>query len=146
MFEEIVFFDTLRQGLWIAVMIAAPMLAVALVAGVSIGLFQALTSVQEMTLTFVPKVGAMLIVFWVSMSFMSICRRWHASWNLGESGSNLSRRIYLISEIGCRKSLMLRRSLWGESDENASAPASSRLRVVKGLKFSKSVSVLSAAG
>lgn len=71
MFEEIVFFDTLRQGLWIAVMIAAPMLAVALVAGVSIGLFQALTSVQEMTLTFVPKVGAMLIVFWVSMSFMS---------------------------------------------------------------------------
>ncbi len=65
------FFDTLRQGLWIAVMIAAPMLAVALVAGVSIGLFQALTSVQEMTLTFVPKVGAMLAVFWVSMSFMS---------------------------------------------------------------------------
>ncbi len=65
------FFDTLRQGLWVAVMIAAPMLAVALIAGVSIGLFQALTSVQEMTLTFVPKVGAMLAVFWVSMSFMS---------------------------------------------------------------------------
>jgi flagellar biosynthetic protein FliQ len=61
----------MRQGLWIAVMIAAPMLAVALIAGVSIGLFQALTSVQEMTLTFVPKVGAMLAVFWVSMSFMS---------------------------------------------------------------------------
>jgi len=71
MMQEAVFFDTLRQGLWIAVMIAAPMLAVALVAGVAIGLFQALTSVQEMTLTFVPKVGAMLAVFWVSMSFMS---------------------------------------------------------------------------
>lgn len=69
--EDIVFFDTMRQGLWIAVMISAPMLAVALIAGVTIGLFQALTSVQEMTLTFVPKVGAMLIVFWVSMSFMS---------------------------------------------------------------------------
>ncbi|MDP1669199.1 flagellar biosynthetic protein FliQ [Phaeovulum sp.] len=69
--EQAVFFDTMRQGLWIAVMIAAPMLAVALIAGVSIGLFQALTSVQEMTLTFVPKVGAMLAVFWVSMSFMS---------------------------------------------------------------------------
>jgi flagellar biosynthetic protein FliQ len=38
---------------------------------VTIGLFQALTSVQEMTLTFVPKVGAMLVVFWVSMSFMT---------------------------------------------------------------------------
>ena len=69
--QEAVFFDTLRQGLWIAVMISAPLLGVALIAGVTIGLFQALTSVQEMTLTFVPKVGAMLIVFWVSMSFMS---------------------------------------------------------------------------
>ncbi|MDZ4093323.1 MAG: flagellar biosynthetic protein FliQ [Paracoccaceae bacterium] len=64
-------FDTLRQGLWIAVLISAPLLTVALVAGVAVGLFQALTSVQEMTLTFVPKVGAMLIVFWVSMSFMT---------------------------------------------------------------------------
>lgn len=68
---EAAFFDALRQGLWVAVIIAAPMLFVALVMGVGIGLFQALTSVQEMTLTFVPKVGAMLIVFWVSMSFMS---------------------------------------------------------------------------
>ncbi|MDZ4095342.1 MAG: flagellar biosynthetic protein FliQ [Paracoccaceae bacterium] len=64
-------YDTLRQGLWIAVLISAPLLAVALVAGVTVGLFQALTSVQEMTLTFVPKVGAMLVVFWVSMSFMT---------------------------------------------------------------------------
>jgi len=64
-------FDALRQALWIAVLISAPLLAVALVAGVVVGLFQALTSVQEMTLTFVPKVGAMMIVFWVSMSFMT---------------------------------------------------------------------------
>ncbi len=69
--HEAVFFDTLRQGLWIAVTISAPMLAVALIAGLAIGLFQALTSIQEMTLTFVPKVGAMMIVFWVSMTFMS---------------------------------------------------------------------------
>ncbi|MBT9244838.1 flagellar biosynthetic protein FliQ [Gemmobacter fulvus] len=64
-------YDTLRQGLWIAVTISAPLLAVALIAGIAVGLFQALTSIQEMTLTFVPKVGAMLIVFWVSMSFMT---------------------------------------------------------------------------
>ncbi len=64
-------FDMLRQALWISVIISAPLLAVALVAGVTIGLLQALTSVQEMTLTFVPKVGAMLVVFWVSMSFMT---------------------------------------------------------------------------
>ncbi|MDR7126838.1 flagellar biosynthetic protein FliQ [Pseudotabrizicola sp. 4114] len=68
---EGVIFDILRQGLWIAVTISAPLLIVALVAGVVVGLFQALTSIQEMTLTFVPKVGAMLIVFWVSMSFMT---------------------------------------------------------------------------
>jgi flagellar biosynthetic protein FliQ len=65
------YFDVLRQGLWVAVVISMPLLGVALVAGVAIGLFQALTSVQEMTLTFVPKVGAMLVVFWVSMTFMS---------------------------------------------------------------------------
>ena len=47
------------------------MLVVALLAGVTIGLFQALTSVQEMTLTFVPKVAAMLAVFWATMSFMT---------------------------------------------------------------------------
>jgi flagellar biosynthetic protein FliQ len=71
MMPEAVIYDTLREGLWIAVQISAPLLAVALVAGVTIGLFQALTSVQEMTLTFVPKVAAMLAVFWVSMSFMT---------------------------------------------------------------------------
>ncbi len=64
-------FDVLRQGLWVAVLISAPLMAVALVAGVTIGLFQALTSIQETTLTFVPKVGAMMIVFWVTMSFMT---------------------------------------------------------------------------
>ena len=65
------FFDILRQGLWLAVQISAPILVVALITGVAIGLFQALTSVQEMTLTFVPKLGAMLAVFWISMGFMT---------------------------------------------------------------------------
>ncbi|MGL5008924.1 MAG: flagellar biosynthetic protein FliQ [Paracoccaceae bacterium] len=69
--SEALIFDVLRQGLWIAVVISAPLLTVALIAGIVVGLFQALTSIQEMTLTFVPKVGAMLIVFWVSMSFMT---------------------------------------------------------------------------
>jgi flagellar biosynthetic protein FliQ len=68
---EDVIYDALRHGLWVAVQISAPLLLVALVAGVAVGLFQALTSVQEMTLTFVPKVAAMLAVFWVSMGFMT---------------------------------------------------------------------------
>ena len=69
--DENLIFDLTRQALWIAVRMSAPMLAVALVVGVVIGLFQALTSVQEMTLTFVPKVGLMLAIFWVTMSFMT---------------------------------------------------------------------------
>ena len=69
--SEAQFFDVLRQGLWIAVIISMPILSVALIVGLLIGLFQALTSIQEMTLTFVPKVAAMLAVFWVSMAFMS---------------------------------------------------------------------------
>ena len=64
-------FDTLRQGLWVAVLIALPILSAALVAGVAIGLFQALTSIQELTLTFVPKLIAIVIVFWMSMGFMT---------------------------------------------------------------------------
>ncbi|MGX9355969.1 flagellar biosynthetic protein FliQ [Roseobacteraceae bacterium S113] len=68
---EAAFYDALRQGLWISVLISMPILTAALVAGVTIGLFQALTSIQEMTLTFVPKLAAIIVVFWVSMSFMT---------------------------------------------------------------------------
>jgi flagellar biosynthetic protein FliQ len=69
--DELIFFDTLRQGLWIAVVISLPILTVALITGLTVGLFQALTSIQEMTLTFVPKLGAILAVIWVSMGFMT---------------------------------------------------------------------------
>ncbi|MCU0826861.1 MAG: flagellar biosynthetic protein FliQ [Tabrizicola sp.] len=68
---EAVIFDIMRQGLWVSVLISAPLLTVALVAGVVVGLFQALTSIQEMTLTFVPKAAIMVVVFWASMSFMT---------------------------------------------------------------------------
>ena len=71
MLTEILFFDSLRQGLWVAFVISLPILAVALLAGVSIGLLQALTSIQEMTLTFVPKLAAIAGVFWLSMGFMT---------------------------------------------------------------------------
>jgi flagellar biosynthetic protein FliQ len=69
--DETIFFDTLRAGLWNAVLISTPILLAALISGIVVGLFQALTSIQEMTLTFVPKLAAILAVFWVSMSFMT---------------------------------------------------------------------------
>lgn len=69
--QDAIIFDTLRQGLWVGTIISTPILTGALIAGVSVGLFQALTSIQEMTLTFVPKLAAIVLVFWVSMSFMT---------------------------------------------------------------------------
>ncbi|KEJ90553.1 flagellar biosynthesis protein FliQ [Sulfitobacter donghicola DSW-25 = KCTC 12864 = JCM 14565] len=71
MMDDLVFFDTMRQGIWVAFIISLPILIAALVSGVSIGLVQALTSVQEMTLTFVPKLAAIGVVFWMSMNFMT---------------------------------------------------------------------------
>ena len=65
------FYDTMREGLWLSVAISTPILTAALVTGVAIGLFQALTSVQEMTLTFVPKLAVMVGVFWITMGFMT---------------------------------------------------------------------------
>lgn len=53
--------DLARGALWMTVLISAPMLVVALVVGVVVGIFQAATSVNEMTLSFIPKVVAMAI-------------------------------------------------------------------------------------
>ena len=69
--SEAAFYDTLRQGLWTATLLSMPILTIALVAGLAIGLLQALTSVQEQTLTFVPKLAAIVAVFWISMGFMT---------------------------------------------------------------------------
>jgi len=69
--SEAAFYDTLRQALWTATVLSLPILSVALVTGLAIGLLQALTSVQEQTLTFVPKLAAILAVFWISMGFMT---------------------------------------------------------------------------
>ena len=62
--------DILRAGLWVAFIIAAPILLISLIVGTVIGLLQALTSVQELTLTFVPKLGAIFLTFWLAMGFM----------------------------------------------------------------------------
>ncbi|MEO0386904.1 MAG: flagellar biosynthetic protein FliQ [Pseudomonadota bacterium] len=67
--DEGALMDIFRQGLWLSVLISLPVLGVALITGLLIGLFQALTSIQELTLTFVPKLGAILVAFWLSMSF-----------------------------------------------------------------------------
>ncbi len=62
--------DALRAGLWAALILSLPILTATLVVGLIVGLFQALTSIQELTLTFVPKLAAVFLVFWMSMGFM----------------------------------------------------------------------------
>jgi flagellar biosynthetic protein FliQ len=52
----------LREGILQTLMLAAPMLLTALVVGLVIAILQATTSIQEQTLTFVPKVIAILLV------------------------------------------------------------------------------------
>ena len=71
MLSDAQFYDTLRQGLWVAVVLSLPILTIALIAGLIVGLFQALTSIQELTLTFVPKLGAIVVVYWMTMGFMT---------------------------------------------------------------------------
>ncbi|MEM9762147.1 MAG: flagellar biosynthetic protein FliQ [Pseudomonadota bacterium] len=61
----------MREAAWTALVISGPVLTVALVTGLAIGLLQALTSIQELTLTFVPKLVAIVVVFVATLGFMA---------------------------------------------------------------------------
>ncbi len=50
-----------RSAFWMGLSTAAPILVIGLVVGLTIALFQAVTQLQEQTLTFVPKIAAMVI-------------------------------------------------------------------------------------
>ena len=54
-----------RESLLVAVMIASPMLGIALAVGLLIGIVQAATSINEMTLSFIPKLAALVIVLMI---------------------------------------------------------------------------------
>lgn len=62
--------DMARAALLLMLTIAGPMLIAALIVGVLIGLLQALTQVQETTLTFVPKLVVLGLVLLVSLPTM----------------------------------------------------------------------------
>ena len=47
-----------RDAIWVLLMVASPIMAVGLIIGLTVALFQALTQIQEMTLVFVPKIIA----------------------------------------------------------------------------------------
>jgi flagellar biosynthetic protein FliQ len=62
--------DVARDAILTLVLVAAPLMLVGLAVGVAISLFQALTQIQEMTLTFVPKILAMFLAMLVALPFM----------------------------------------------------------------------------
>mgnify|MGYP002715222384 CR=1 FL=1 len=62
--------DVARDALTTLLLISAPVLVVTLLVGLGISLFQALTQIQEMTLTFVPKLIAVVVVLLLGLPFM----------------------------------------------------------------------------
>jgi len=59
-----------RQALEVALLVSAPMLAAALVTGLAIGVLQAATQVNEMTLSFIPKLAALFATIAVAGPWM----------------------------------------------------------------------------
>mgnify|MGYP005998544671 CR=1 FL=1 len=51
-----------RQAMNVTVLLAAPLLLSALAAGLAIGMFQAATQIQDMTLSFIPKLVVLIVV------------------------------------------------------------------------------------
>lgn len=72
--------DLGREGMKITLLVSAPLLIVGLVVGVAISILQAATSIQEQTLSFVPKILAvaftfMLLMPWIVTVLMEYTRR-----------------------------------------------------------------------
>ena len=63
--------DVARDAIYTLIVVAAPIMLVGLAVGVAVSLLQALTQIQEMTLTFIPKMLAVFASFVIFMPFMS---------------------------------------------------------------------------
>jgi flagellar biosynthesis protein FliQ len=68
--NEITVLELGREATWVMMLVAGPLLVVGAVVGVVVALLQALTTIQEMTLTFVPKIVAMLLALVLFLPFM----------------------------------------------------------------------------
>lgn len=63
--------EVLQQALIVVYKLASPLLLVSLTIGLIVSIFQAATSIQEQTLTFVPKVLTISLLLWMLGSWMS---------------------------------------------------------------------------
>ena len=62
--------DIIREGLYTVILVAAPPLVLGLAAGLIMAIFQTVTSIQEPTLAFIPKILAVLIALIIAGPFM----------------------------------------------------------------------------
>lgn len=62
--------DVARDALWLTIQMSAPVLIVALLVGVGVGLLQALTQVQEATLVYAPKIIAIFVSLLIFLPLM----------------------------------------------------------------------------
>jgi flagellar biosynthetic protein FliQ len=62
--------DLIRQTLVLAMLISGPMLLIGMAVGIFVSLLQAVTQIQEQTLTFVPKIAAMIVAALVLMPWI----------------------------------------------------------------------------
>jgi len=62
--------DIGQEALWVTALLAAPLLLSALVVGLLVGMVQAATQIQEMTLTFIPKLAVLGLALIVAGSWM----------------------------------------------------------------------------
>jgi len=62
--------DVGRDAIWLTIQLCAPALIVGLLVGVGIGLFQALTQIQEATLVYAPKIVAVFLTLLVALPLM----------------------------------------------------------------------------
>jgi flagellar biosynthetic protein FliQ len=68
--NELIIIDMAREALKTALYVAAPALVVSMVVGLSVSVFQVVTSLQDQTVAFVPKVMAVMLVVVVSFPWM----------------------------------------------------------------------------
>lgn len=64
--------ELVRHGVVVSLMVAGPLLATALLVGVTVSLVQAITQLQEQTLTFIPKLLAVGLVLIVSLPWLVV--------------------------------------------------------------------------
>lgn len=68
--NEIDALELVRTAIWTIILVSGPAVGAAMLVGILIALFQALTQIQEVTLTFVPKIVVVLVVMIITGSFV----------------------------------------------------------------------------